>query len=326
MSYSGPVPFPTEIKDPVYSGAGNGGGWLQAPSASGSLDNQQAMNGPFPTRSVQSASENYSDGANKAVVGQPLLTVCSNLPCPEHANPSDAILKIKKGYKTRLIHGQGVVANVGEITFVHNPRPIAQALLEKKTIPESAYDPIAQILMPGQDELMVAVEGMTVSQFNEYLSQYDKFAWSPEDIDNLLDHINIYGVVEAVGPGNNALLERNVKSYVHAVERKCSVSDIWDTNETRAGAFLFFRLLGEATLGNKFAKLRVEPFVTLDIKAAKVPDSVKTQTVLHYWFVGTYRSMTQLRQVNGTVLKSYISGENPALQQMLPICEINFAL
>jgi len=338
MSFSGPVPFPSEIKDPAYNSVPSSSdvGWIQAPGSTGTQLNGLPMSSPFPgvpTRSVQNVSENYSDGANKAVVGQPLMTVCSDLPRPsggdEKADYELAQFAAKK--KTQLTVGQGLVANVGELTFVHAPRIIEKHMKEKQGNPAaklgSEYDPVAQILMPGNDETMVAVQGMNIPEFNKYLAWYDDYVWSLEDVDNLLDHINFYGVVEATGPGNNAILERNVKSYIHAVERKCSVSDIWDSTKTRAGACLFLWLVGESRGALGFQNLRVVPHVRLDVKeellGTKTPGG---KTVMHEWFVGTYRALTQVRPVQGTVLQRYLSGENSSLQQMLPLCEINLLL
>jgi hypothetical protein len=329
-------------------------GWFPgAPGNIGTPMNGQPMANPMapttPMTNVQYTDEDYSTHHNAVITGQLFLGSAvgpelarTTFYAPGGADPDAGIeLKLQKlheEFKAPLTDGQGVVANVGELVF--------SVTSEGGKAVKEDYDIVQHFAMPTSDENSVVTPALTVPQLNQYLKLFKGHKWSLEDVMKFADSIRFYGVVRAVGPGENQITENNVKNYVHVCERVALASDIWSTvgedysrgvsgtKRRPYGSRLFLELVGKQSRGyaDVFEDLMLTPYHTM--RDDDATERLLTQQnigggrmlhVLFHWFIGTFRSVQTARAIPGVRVDEYTSG-GVALQQHLSVAEISVGL
>lgn len=322
-------------------------GWFpRAPENIGTPMDGLPMANPMgpPMNNVQYTDEDYSTHHNAVVTGQLFLESAKgvDLARPTFYDSFDAARaaeskKIQAEFKAPLTEGQNVVANVGEVIF--------SVTSEDDYKQRDEYDIVQHFAMPTSDENSVPTPAMTVPQLNQYLKKFSAFQWSQDDVDRFADSIRFYGVLRALGPGENQIAENNVKNYVHVCERVVLATDIWGNVSTMDkgvahtkprpyGSRLFVELIGEevGARAGVYHDLELVPFHTMKDSEATdrlhtvQPFPGKARKVLFHWFIGSFRSVQFARAIPPAHIDKYVSGDDIGRQQHLPVIEMSVAL
>ena len=195
-------------------------------------------------------------------------------------------------------------------------------------------------------------------QFDENKREAGTFpvmSWDTQTLSNTLCfEFSLVGLVDAVGPGQSTRTDRVNKNYICIAQRVAhEITDVWHAalpalgranqpelrrgfrhKNHRPGALLYLLALGTCVDDQRARvhSVRIAPAVFMNqrefIRALMEYGRAVTGevTLVHAWFVGTYRSPSgAFSGTPGTAAVDYVGG-NASMQRCVPQCEISVLL